>query len=174
VVVPGEPLFEQRVKIARDRTGRLVGFQDPDAGYKFIQREEAIVRLRLDVESGQILDSFGNPVGVGGLHYPAAGYDVATVRKLSQYRPLDVPVEQFKPGPNQELIERNVFVTAEGKLVTDTFSYGRGVEYREGIAGGRWRWKASEALGLEPHERLSTRDLKRSVLLREFLVKTVT
>ena len=51
-----------RVRAVRDQDGKLVGFQYPDQGGRFISRQDAIERMRYSIEAGEIQDSFGNSV----------------------------------------------------------------------------------------------------------------
>ncbi len=162
------------VRVVRNRTtGALVGFQDPGTG-RFLSRTDAIARLQYSPERGQVEDSFANPVGVGSLGIPARGQHVTFKVKEADYQRLSVDVNTFKPSSNQEIVERTVLVTKEGKLVTSETSYGLGQKYQEGKYGGRWRQEASEALGTDKKARLPTKDLERAVAYREFIVKTIS
>lgn len=172
-MLPDQPEGELRVRVVRDSEGKVIGFQDPDRGNRFISRADAIRRLEYSVERGAILDSFGNPVGVGALHTPGSGYSVTYATKEATYTPIGVSPLEFRPNANQEVIERTVFVAQDGSLVATETSYGIGRPYDPHKFGGRWRRAASEALGLGANERLPTADLQRAVAWQEYQVKTI-
>lgn len=174
MVTPKGEEIARRVQVARDRTGKVVGFQDPDRGYRFISRADALPRLRYSIEKSRIEDTFGNRVGVGSLGLPGRGLSVAFKVKEATYRPLQVSPQDFQPRPNQEVIERTVFITREGKLVSSETSYGLGEAYDPAKTGGRWRRAASKAVGAKEGERLLTSDLARAVAHQEFLVKSIS
>jgi len=161
------------VRAVYSKTGRFVGFQDPDQGGRFISRAEATERLRYNTSIGRIVDSFDHAVGVANIALPGRGVDVAFQVRLAEYRPLGVSPAQFTPQANQELIERTFFITKEGRIVTSETSYGLGNKYNANKYGGRWRAQASRALGLPEGERLPTTDLRRAVAGKEFIVKTI-
>lgn len=173
MVLPNGEISARRVRVVRDSGGRFIGFQDPDAGGRFITRDEAASRLRFSVEEGALVDSFGAPVGVGGITLPRRGVEVGYKLRSASYKPLDTEPARFKPGANQELIERVYFTKADGSLVSLETSYGLGRDYDPHRTGGRWRQAASEALGLKEGQRLPTRDLQRAVIMKEFIVKTI-
>jgi hypothetical protein len=173
MVLPSEPAQGPRVRVVRDSQGRFIGFQDPDRGGRFISRADALSRLRYSTEEAAILDSFGNRVGVGALSIPGRGVGVAYKFKTVEYTPLSVDPQKFKPGTNQELIERTVFIDSEGNLVTSEMSYGLGTEFDPAKGGGRWRKAASEALGIPEQERRPTRELRRAVAYQQYIVKTI-
>jgi hypothetical protein len=162
-----------RVKVIRDKSGQVRGFQDPDTG-QFISRKDAIARVSFDAEKAEITDSFGNPVGVGALRIPKAGVSVAFKAKQAEYKPIVVDPSSYTPGANEEIIERLVFLGTDGKLVVKDISYGLGTRYDPNKKGGAYRMRASEALGKEPGERLPTRDLDKALLSQEFMIKTIT
>lgn len=168
---PGKP--EPRVRAVRDAQGRIVGFQDPDKGGRFISRSDAIRRVSVDVETNEIRDSFGNRVGIGSLAIPGRGIEVAYKIRSAEYKPLTVNPEDFRPNADQELIERTVFIGRDGKLMTAEISYGGGGEYDPAKNGGKWRYEASKALDLPSNVRLPTQDLQRAVAYTEFVVKTI-
>lgn len=174
MVTPRPEEIARRVHVARDRQGKIVGFQDPDRGYKFISRQDALPRLRYSVEKSRIEDSFGKEVGVGSLGLPGRGVSVGFKVKEATYRPLPTTPQDFQPRANQEVIERTVFITREGKLVSSETSYGLGEAYDPTKAGGRWRRSASQAVGAKEGERLPTSDLARAVAHQEFLVKEIS
>ncbi len=160
--------------MVRDRQGKFVGFQDPDQAGRFISRKDALPRLRYSIEKNYVQDSFGNDVGVGALGLPGRGVDVAYKVKGATYRPIRTDPNDFTPKPNQELIERTVFITREGKLVTSETSHGLGEKYDPSKTGGRWRRAASKAVGAGEGQRLPTSDLQRAVAFREFVVKDIS
>lgn len=165
---------ELRVRVVRDSSGRVVGFQDPDSTPRnqFISRADALDRLRYNVEAAQIEDSFGNDVGVGALALPGRGVTVAYKNGSATYTPLPGDPAAFKPNPNQEIVERTIFIDRNGRLVTVETSYGYGQTYDPARYGGRWRKAASEALGLAADERLPSQDLQRAVVGKEYMIKT--
>jgi hypothetical protein len=99
---------------------------------------------------------------------------VAFKVKEATYRPLPTSPQDFQPKPNQEVIERTVFITREGKLVSSETSYGLGEAYDPAKTGGRWRRAASKAVGAGEGKRLPTSDLARAVAMQEFLVKSIS
>lgn len=173
MVLPSDlpPTPSRRVRVIRDRYGRLAQFQDPETG-RFIRRDDALKRLNYDPKVGQIVDSFGNPVGVGALRIPEMGITRTFVGLEAEYQRMKVDPHAFKPGTNQEIIERTVFITKEGRMVTQETSYGLGKDYDRSKYGGRWRQGASDALGLGPDERMTTRELRKAVAYQEFVTKT--
>lgn len=174
MVLPSEEEFQPRVRVVRNRQGRIISFQDPDLGARFITRTEAIKRLNFSVERNAVVDSFGQEVGIGGLALPNRGYSVAFKVKEALYKPLDVDPRQFRPGANQEVIERTIYIDRDGRLITREISHGSGRSYDPAKYGGRWRANAAEALGVEPGKRLPTKDLKRAQYYQEFIVKTIS
>lgn len=174
MVTPKGEEIARRVQVARDRQGRVVGFQDPDRGYRFISRQDALPRMRYNLDKSRIEDSFGNEVGIGALKVPGRGVSVAFKVKEATYKPLPTSPQDFQPSASQEVIERTVFLTREGKLVSTETSYGLGEAYDPTKAGGKWRRDASQAAGAKEGERLLTSDLARLQVGQEFLVKTIT
>jgi hypothetical protein len=172
MVLPGEVFGGPRVRVVRDSSGRVIGFQDPDQGSRFISRADALDRLRYNIEKAQVEDSFGNGVGVGALSIPGRGVTVGYKNGEAVYTPLEGDPSTFKPDPNQEIIERTIFIDKDGNLVTVEISYGYGNGYDPAKYGGKWRYEASQALGLEEGERLPTSDLQRAVAGQEFTIKT--
>jgi len=174
MATPRRDLERLRVRIVRDRKGRVVGFQDPDRRSVFITRADAVPRLRINPNTRQVEDSFGNQVGVGALGLPGRGIDVAFKVKMASYVPLRTDPKTYNPKPNEEIIERTTFATKEGKLVTSETSYGLGEKYDPAKTGGRWRRDASKAVGAGEKARLPTRDLQRAVLYKEYMVKRIS
>ena len=174
MVTPKPEEIARRVHVARDRAGKVIGFQDPDRGYRFISRKDALPRMRYSIERSRIEDSFGREIGVGSLSLPGRGVTVGFKVKEATYRPLPTSPQDFRPTASQEVIERTVFITREGKLVSTETSYGLGEAYDPTKTGGRWRRSASQAVGAKEGERLPTRDLARAVAHQEFLVKSIS
>ncbi len=162
------------MRVVRDKAGRVVGFQDPDRRSVFISRKDAIPRLRYSVERQRVEDSFGTRVGVGALGLPGRGVTVSFQVKEATYKPLPTDPKTFTPRPNQEIVERTVFIDQKGKLVISETSYGLGEKYDPTKSGGRWRKSASDALGVKPGQRLPTSDLQRAVAHHQFLVKNIS
>ncbi len=173
MVLPGPEFGEgEGVLVARDRGGRLIGFRDPTTG-RFISRSVALARMTYDPDSGQVLDSRRNPVGVGAFRLPLGGVVRETKNTIQEWRPMEVDARQFKPAANQEIIERVTVVGRDNKLHTFEISYGLGGKYdpRAPNKGSKWRFETSKALGLEEGERASTSRLREAVAYREFIVK---
>lgn len=175
-----------RVRAVRTRRG-VVQYQDPDMVVErtyrdgtvrplrnlFIARNQAVTRVRFDFERNRIVDSFGEVIGAQHMGIPSSGR--VAERKVFDlvYRPLGVDPRRFDTGPNQEVIERLVLVDRNGNVYTRETSYGLGERYDRSERGGWFRRQASQALNLEEGQRVSTRELRRAVLHREFIVKTL-
>lgn len=173
MVLPGPEFFEEAgVTVARDRSGRLIGFRDTETG-RFISRSVALARMTYDPVSGKVTDSRGNPVGVGAFRLPLGGVVRETKNTTQEWRPMEVDARQFKPAANQEIIERVTVIGRDNKLHTFEISYGLGGKYdpRAPNKGSRWRFETSKALGLAEGERASTSRLREAVAYREFIVK---
>lgn len=162
-----------RVRVVKDQTGRIVGYQDPDFNNRFITRDEAIIRMKFNVETSEIIDSFGRSVGEGVFAYPLRGRTVTFVEREARYIPLTEHPLRFRPASNQEIVERVTVIGKDGKLYSFETSYGLGVKFSEHKYGGRYRQKISDALELPENERLPTSDLQRAVINVEYLVKTI-
>jgi hypothetical protein len=173
MVLPGEDEFIPRVRAVRDSSGRIIGFQDPDFGNRFISRHEALERLRYSREAGAILDSFGNEVGPGALAYPQLQRTVAFINRNYTYEGLRVDPRSVRPGPGQELVEQITVIDKNGRLQTFEQSYGTGRRYDSSKYGGRWRQKISDAIGAKPNERLPSSDLQRSVVRRDYFIRGI-
>jgi hypothetical protein len=120
---------EGRVRAVYTAKLRLIGFQDPDMGNIFIRRDEAVGRLRYDPELGQVVDSFGNPVDVGGMAFPAKGYSYEFKYKTAEYLPLTVNPEDFQAAPGTTLQLRLVIVDGEGNIHVLYKSFGENRSY---------------------------------------------
>lgn len=160
------------VRINRDDKGRFRGFTDAASG-RFISRTEAVQRLTFSVEGSDLVDTFGEHVGVGSIKIPASGIEIAYKVRTTTDKQLTVDPSTFKPEPNQQIVERVVFAGADGRLHTMETSYRLGRQYDPSLTGGRWRQAASEALGLKQGERLPTADLQRAVIMKEFIIRTI-
>lgn len=167
------------------KAGRVVGYQDPDLVMKytqpdgkvtwgrnlFVSREVAVERLTYNFKINRVQDSFGRSVGVANLGLPVTGR-IAEYKTMDvTWKPLTTDPRRFKPTGNQEVVERTVFVDRNGNLRLVRTSYGRGKKYDKSKYGGRWRSAASRALGLDPGERVTTAELEKAVVKREFIVK---
>ena len=174
MVLPTGGTGELRVRIVRDSSGRVVGFQDPDNRNQFIARSDAVDRVRYNTEAAQIEDSFGNNVGVAALALPGRGVTVGYKNGATVYKSFQGDITGFDPQPNQEIVERVIFINQDGTLRVVNISYGYGQKYDPAskAAGGLWARGAADALGLKEGERLPTTDLKQAEVLREFIIKT--
>lgn len=161
-----------RVRVVKDAGGRVVGFQDPDRNNVFIKRSEALKRVEYDVQSQTVKDSFGGTLGIADLVFPKRGQTVAYAVKEAEYQRLLQDPRAFRPSPNQEVIERVVVVTADGKFKSVETSYGLGQRFDPAKAGGRFRAGVATAEGVPVSKRLPTKDLERAIVFSEFLVKT--
>ena len=173
MVLPGTEFPEgEGVIVARDRSGRLTGFRDPDTG-RFISRKVALERVTYNFDTGKIEDSRKNPVGVGAFRLPARGVVRETKNTIQKWRPMEVDARSFRPAANQEIIERVTIIGRDGKLRTFEISYGLGGKFdpRAPNKGAKWRFETSKALGLAEGERASTSRLREAVAYREFIVK---
>ena len=167
-----QSLFGRMVRAVRARYYKFVGFQDAETGL-FISPEEARSSLKFDPERNRVVDSFGNVVGVGNLELQESGARFSLKNVDVLYMPLEESVRSFKPGGNQEIIERFTIVNKDGSLSTFEISHGLGNKYKRGHGGGRWRYETSKALDYKQGERPPTKELQRAVLHREFIVKTI-
>ena len=173
MVLPFEEPVGPQVRVVRSSDGRFIGFQDPALGSRFISRAEALGRLTFSVETSDLVDSFDNHVGVGSIRMPSSGIEIGYKIRTVTDLPLTSDPSIFNPDPNQQIVERVVFVKSDGTLTTMETSYKLGQAYDPASTGGRWRQSASEALGLKEGERLPTADLQRAVVLKEFFVRTI-
>lgn len=171
------------------RTGpKTIAFQDPDLVIQrtlpdgrviqirnlFISREPAIDRLKYDFDRNRIVDTFGTTVGTKHIGLPTAGRVVDYKTLTATWSPLTTDPRKYIPAANEEVVERVVFMNREGKLVTEHTSYGLGRKYDRSKTGWWWAGKAKEALGIEPGEKVTTKELQRAVVHREFVVKRLT
>ncbi len=182
------PISDSRGRVRAVRTGpKTYAYQDPDLkvlrvyqdgttrtlSNLFISREPAIDRLAFDFQRNTVVDSFGNSVGLRHLGLPSSGrvtdYNIWTVK----WMPLPTDPRRYIPGPNEEIVEKVIFVDRNGKLVVSYSSSGRGFKYDRSKTGGWWVDKAKKAAGLEPGEKATTRELKRAQIHREFVIKTI-
>jgi len=120
----GEPEEPGQVRVVYNpKTGKYL-FQDPEMGNIFIKRDEAVKRLRYNAEQGQLVDSFGNAVGVGSLGLPAAGYEFEFKYKTASYTPLTTPPQDFQPAPGTTLQLRLVIIDPDGNVHVVYKSFG--------------------------------------------------
>jgi len=180
---PGEVSGEaaRRVRIVRLGGGR-VGDQDPDAvlaadgsvirrAGAFIQREEAVGRLRYDFDRRRIVDSFGGVVGAGNVGIIRSGLSRVIADRSVTYRLSNVDPRTFQPRANEEVIESVTFLRRDGTLKRVNISSGLGQKYDKARGAGKWGASARDALGLKPGEKASYSELKSTVIHREFIVK---
>jgi len=172
MTTPEEEEQPERVRVVRDSSGRVVGFQDPDFGNRFITRDEALSRLRYDSGKSQILDSFGNPVEVGALHYTVSHAPVAFINGVWEYRGIGQDPSRARPGASQEVVEQTTVINKDGTLTTIEISGGAGKRWQENKSGGKWRYEMSKALGLGKDEKLPTTDLTRFVVRKDYFIRT--
>lgn len=117
---------ELRVRAVYDSTGRLVGYQDPDANNIFILRDQGISRLHYDAEQGLITDSFDEAVAPFNLGFPSRGYSVNFKYKTARYKVWDAPPQDYNPQPGQALQVRIVIVDTDGVVHVIYRSFGEG------------------------------------------------
>jgi len=140
----------------------------------FISREPAVERLVFDFKKQAIVDSYGNTVGVRHLGLPSTGRVTDYAVWSAKWMPLTTDPRRYTPSPNQELVEKVIFIDRNGKLVTSYTSYGLGGKYDRAKQGGWWVDAAKKAAGFEPGEKATTRELRRAQVHREFVIKTLT
>jgi len=182
VIVPSKG----RVKAVYSR-GKIVGYQDPDIVFQrtyadgtirpyrnpFIGREFAVDRLHYDYDQRGVFDSFGNRVGIANLGIPARGRVTDYKTLQVRWNKLTIDPRRFRPTGDQEIVERVIFIDREGRLRLVRTSYGRGKRYDRSKYGGRWRSWASRAMGLPDNARVTTQELQKAVLHKEFIIKEI-
>lgn len=170
------------------KEGRFVGFQDPDiyiertyadgtvTRYRnpFVGREAGITRIHYDFDANELRDSFGNAVGVAQLAFPKAGTDIAYIQRRVRWLPYTGDITRYIPKPNEEIVERVVFVRSDGEVRMVPTKYGMGKKYDPSKTGGRWRAAASRSLGLPEDVRATTAELQKAVLHKEYLIKRIS
>jgi hypothetical protein len=196
--VPEYNTFLELLSESRGRT-RIVDmgrgnyqFQDPDYaalmqrpdGSTFVERNVfignayAVEHLAYNYDLGFVADSFGTRVPLAALAFPKRGTVVEYKTLTATWKPLDKDPRQFKPNANQEIVERVIFMDGHGNLQTLDMSYGKGKKYDRSKTGEKWRYFAGRMAGEEEDpgagNRLSTRELQKNVVSREFLVKEMT
>jgi len=147
-------------------------YQDPDAGNIFISRREAARRLKIDQETGLLLDSFGSSVDVRGISHPERGVVVRSENAEAFYSSISGDPSAVTPGPHEELIERTIIARPDGSMTVEETSFGTGKSMAQVKRGDWWRAKVSNALNLPAGERVSTSLLKTSVVKQEYLLKS--
>ena len=164
-----------RVIISRDANGIIRRYGDPDTG-TVLRKNDALLRLRIDVERGQIVDSFGNSITVRELQVLRTGETFRStnpfVNVTQTTAATSIPVDQIRPGRNQEIIERLIISGKDGQVHKIDISYGAGKRYDPHAKGSAWRTKVSGAVGAGAGERLSTGDLERAVISKTFVIRT--
>lgn len=126
-----EELGQVRV-VYNPKTGQYL-FQDPERGNIFIRRDEALRRLAYDAESRQVVDSFGNPVGVGSMGIPAAGSTFEFKYKDASYMPLTVDPHDFQPAPGTTLQVRLVIIDENGNVQVVYKSFGENQKWSQEV-----------------------------------------
>ena len=162
-----------RVRAIQSNEGRRTLFQDPDQGNKFLSRADAVRRLRYDSNEQSIVDSFGTKVSPGSLQLSRSGQSFEYVKAVVVDKPTTQDPRDIQLTGNQQIVERNVIVKQDGSLVASSISSGLGEKFDEVKTGGKWAKDVSDAAGLKPGERLPTVDLKRKVLLKEYIILTI-
>jgi len=160
------------VKAREYADGRIVIIRN-----EFVRLGQAYRGLSYDFETSRLKDGFGNRAPISAIGLPARGETHKFVNVSATWRPLEGAVTRFRPAGNQEIIERVWFVNRDGSIFKQDFSYGRGEKYDRTQTGSKWRYRAAQAMGETsdpgPGSRMTTDELKKAVLRREFLVKTV-
>lgn len=193
VPVPTEPvdvvISPSKGRAHAVRTGpKTVAFQDPDMVIQrtlpdgrvitlrnlFINRESAINRLTYDFERNRVVDSVGVTVAAKHLGLPAVGRVAQYTTLDAKWIPLKVDPRKYIPAANEEIVERIVFIGRDGKLIREETSYSLGKKYDRSKRGGWFVDRAKKALGKEPEEKVTTPELKRAVVHRQFLIKRLT
>jgi hypothetical protein len=106
----GEPEEPGKVRVVYSpKTGQYL-FQDPEMGNVFLRRDEAVRRLRYDAEAGQLVDSFGNAVGVGAIGKTIGAYVQEFKYKTVSSDLLTTPPQDFQPAPGVSLRLRVVVI----------------------------------------------------------------
>lgn len=125
-MLPPEGELEEgpRVRAVYTQYGRFVGFQDPDLGNVFLNRDEGLRRLRYDPEIGVVVDSFGEGVAVGAMKMPSGGYTFEFKYKSAEYIPWSAPPEEFQPRPGDTLQVRLVIIDPDGNVHVVYKSFG--------------------------------------------------
>lgn len=173
MVLPPEGEAAPRLtRVSRDAEGRFIGFRDPVTG-RFVSKKDALPSLRMNIDRGIIQDSFGNRVDPGSLGIPKRGivHDFGTGE--FRYRPGPLDPTKIDPRSDQDIIERLTLHDQKGNLYTVEASSGLGNKYRPEFTGGWFRAKTAEALGLPEDARLPTKDLKKAVVHREIIIRTI-
>jgi len=173
---PEEELTEREgcVRAVYTAKLRLIGFQDPDMGNIFIRRDEAVGRLRYDPDLGQVVDSFGNPVDVGGMGLPAAGYTYEFKYKTAEYYPLTTAPEDFQPGPGLTLSVRLVIIDDKGYLHVVDKSFGENRSYDPDIEQRMIGEAVSEVTPGQTTVDLGTEPLFGIEIRKDYTVKRVS
>jgi hypothetical protein len=141
----------------------------------FVGREYGIQRLSYDFNAGMIVDSQGSGVPVAALEAALVSQPVEYVNQSAVWKVMVGDPREFRPGPNQEIVERNVVLDAQGNVRLVDMSYGKGELYDPSRTGGKWRYELSRLTG-EPQDpgkgfRTDTSKLRKQVISRSFLVK---
>jgi hypothetical protein len=173
---PEEELTERegRVRAVYTAKLRLIGFQDPDMGNIFIRRDEAVGRLRYDPELGQVVDSFGNPVDVGGMAFPAAGSSFEFKYKTAEYLPLTVNPEDFQAAPGTTLQLRLVIVDGEGNIHVLYKSFGENRSYDPDIEQQMIGEAVSEAVPGQKVVNINTPPMEGIEIRKDYTVMKVS
>lgn len=146
-------------------------FQDAGTG-QFISTRAAVPCLTYDFERKRIVDAFHNVVGVANLRIGVSGIRIVRPRDVVTYQRILFDPRHVRVGPNQEIVERIIWVRRDGWLRMTEWSYGLGERYDRSKTARAWGGAAREALGLERDQKATTRELRKAVVLREFQLKT--
>ncbi len=172
-----------------DIEGDVKGWRDPDlvlgtqtgrivsdvVERPLLTREQALSRLRFNVENGRVEDSVGNWVPQGALRTGPGGTLISGFNHSSLYQTaqeLGINVSRFKPAANQSVIEHIVVVDSDGNLRSVNISARQGIGYKRADTASKWGAQMRDALGVKSGERINYRALSDAVVLREFLVVT--
>jgi len=178
-----------RVANDYDEGGVVTGWRDPDLVVGFgtgrvvetidthplLTREQALSRLRFNVETARIEDSLGQHVLLGSLRTPEGGRIITGANWSSLFqtaRELDINVSRFRPAANQSVVEHIVVVDSEGNLRSINISARQGIGYKRADTSAKWGAQMRDALGTPQGQKIDYRALQDAVVLREFLVVT--
>lgn len=142
---------------------------------RFVGREFGLQRLSYDFTAWMIVDGEGTGVPVAALEAAFVSQPTRYVKQEAVWKVMTGDPREFRPGVNQEIVERNVVLDAQGNVRMVDMSYGKGELYDPSQTGGKWRYELSRLAGetSDPGKgfRTSSNELRNTVVSRTFLVK---